>query len=244
MVLYPAIDLIGGQAVRLTQGEYDRVTVYESDPVKVACQFENQGAQYLHLVDLDGARDGTLSNLDTLRRILSATSLKAEVGGGIRDEARIATYLEAGASRVILGSVALKDPAFVGEMVKKYGAPRIVVGVDAKDGRVAVHGWKTVSQTSSLDFCSAMADLGVTQIVYTDIACDGALSGTNLEIYRTLRTALPQVDFTASGGITYYEELKVLSEMGLYGAILGKALYTGALDLEKALKITKEASPC
>ena len=235
MKIFPAIDLLGGQAVRLYQGSYDDVTVYESDPVKVARAFEAAGATHLHVVDLDGARDGTLANLETVKAIVSSTSLFVEVGGGIRDEARVKTYLDAGAMRVILGSVALRDPDLVGRLTEKYGADKIAVGVDARDGMVAVDGWKTVSRTPAVDFCRLMADKGVRSIIYTDISRDGALSGTNLPLYRTLQEALPEMHFTASGGITYYEELKTLSEMGVWGAILGKALYTGALDLTQAL---------
>lgn len=235
MELYPAIDLIGGQAVRLLQGSFEDVTVYDNDPVSVAKSFEAKGAKYLHLVDLDGAKYGTLANLETIKAIVSSTSLFVEVGGGIRDEARIQTYLDAGVGRVILGSIALRNPDFVASMIATYGEDKISVGVDAKDGMVAVDGWLTVSQTDSIHFCREMYALGVRHIIYTDIARDGALHGTNMEVYRTLRDALPNLNITASGGITFYDEITTLEEMGIYGAILGKALYTGAIDLEKAL---------
>ncbi len=243
MKLYPAIDLIGGQAVRLLQGSFEDVTVYNSDPVAVARSFEAAGAKYLHLVDLDGAKYGTLANLETIKQIVSSTSLFVEVGGGIRDEKRIKTYLEAGVGRVILGSIALRDPDFVSSMISTYGADKISVGVDAKDGMVAVDGWLTVSRTDGIAFCREMLSRGVRHIIYTDISRDGAMKGTNIEVYRTLRAALPDLDITASGGITFYDEITTLEEMGLYGAILGKALYTGTIDLKIALSLTGGKEP-
>ena len=216
MNIYPAIDLIGGQAVRLLQGSFENVTVYNSDPVSVARAFEAAGAKYLHLVDLDGAKYGTLANLETIKAIVASTSLFVEVGGGIRNEERIKTYLEAGVGRVILGSIALRDPDFVERMV-------------------AIDGWLTVSETNGIDFCKELYSRGVRHIIYTDIARDGAMQGTNMEVYRTLCKTLPELAVTASGGITFYAELKELTDMGLYGAILGKALYTGALELTQAL---------
>ena len=235
MNIYPAIDLIGGQAVRLLQGSFENVTVYNSDPVSVARAFEAAGAKYLHLVDLDGAKYGTLANLETIKAIVASTSLFVEVGGGIRNEERIKTYLEAGVGRVILGSIALRDPDFVERMVATYGSDKISVGVDAKDGMVAIDGWLTVSETNGIDFCKELYSRGVRHIIYTDIARDGAMQGTNMEVYRTLCKTLPELAVTASGGITFYAELKELTDMGLYGAILGKALYTGALELTQAL---------
>jgi phosphoribosylformimino-5-aminoimidazole carboxamide ribotide isomerase len=216
------------------------VTVYSDSPAEVAKSFEAAGAKNLHLVDLDGARDGTLANLQTIREVVSQTHLFIEVGGGIRDEARVKTYLDAGVGRVILGSVALRDPSFVERMVTRYGADKIAVGVDAREGMVAVDGWKTVSRTPAVDFCHEMQARGVRHIIYTDIAKDGAMGGTNLEVYRTLRAALPAMQWTASGGITYYDELRELDKLGIWGAILGKALYTGALDLREALKAVNE----
>jgi len=238
MNLFPAIDIIGRKVVRLTQGSYEDVTVYNDSPVDVAKSFEACGASCLHVVDLDGAKDGELSNFDVIRQVIAETGLYVEVGGGIRDEARIARYLEAGVGRVILGSVAVEKPEFVTEMAARYG-DRIAVGVDARDGFVAIHGWKTVSDVPSVDFCRRLRDNGVKTVIYTDISKDGAMSGTNLEIYRTLVT-IEGLDIVASGGITYYEELDALAEMGAAGAILGKSLYTGALDLKTALARVKE----
>jgi len=238
MNLFPAIDIIGRKVVRLTQGSYEDVTVYNDSPVDVAKSFEACGASCLHVVDLDGAKDGELSNFDVIRQVIAETGRLVEVGGGIRDEARIARYLEAGVGRVILGSVAVEKPEFVTEMAARYG-DRIAVGVDARDGFVAIHGWKTVSDVPSVDFCRRLRDNGVKTVIYTDISKDGAMSGTNLEIYRTLVT-IEGLDIVASGGITYYEELDALAEMGAAGAILGKSLYTGALDLKTALARVKE----
>lgn len=238
MKLFPAIDIIGQKVVRLTQGSYDDVTVYNDSPVAVAKSFEECGAICLHVVDLDGAKDGELSNFDVIRQVIAETGLFVEVGGGIRDEARISRYLEAGVGRVILGSVAVEKPEFVTEMAARYG-DKIAVGVDARDGFVAIHGWKTVSDVPSVDFCRKLRDNGVKTVIYTDISKDGAMSGTNLDIYRTLVT-IDGLDIVASGGITYYEELDALAEMGAAGAILGKSLYTGALDLKTALERVRE----
>ena len=237
MELYPAIDLKDHNVVRLTQGDYGRMTVYAEDPVKTAQNFAACGATNLHVVDLDGAKDGTLANFDTIQRILDATDLFVEVGGGIRDEARIRKYLEAGVSRVILGTMVVEDPAFVARMLGKYGN-QIAVGVDTKDGLVATHGWQTVSSIKGVDFCRKMRKHGLSTVIYTDIAKDGAMSGTNLSLYQELST-IEGLDIIASGGISYYEELSALAALDLYGAILGKSLYTGAIDLKKALELTR-----
>ncbi|MFA5561055.1 MAG: 1-(5-phosphoribosyl)-5-[(5-phosphoribosylamino)methylideneamino]imidazole-4-carboxamide isomerase [Eubacteriales bacterium] len=237
MDIYPAIDIINRQVVRLTRGDYDRVAVYDDRPVETALGFEACGATHLHVVDLDGAKDGTLSNFDVIRDIVAATNLFVEVGGGIRDEARICRYLEAGVGRVILGSVALENPAFLTDMLAKYGH-RLAVGVDARDGYVAIHGWRTLTDTPAIEFCRRLAELGVSDVIYTDIARDGAMQGTNLEVYRTL-ASLP-LRITASGGITYYDELEALCRMGISAAILGKSLYTGVLDLKTALERVRD----
>ena len=238
MKLYPAIDLRGGQVVRLTQGDYDRMTVYGADPCAQARAFLSAGAKYLHVVDLDGAKDGTLSNYDTIAALAEQGGLFIEVGGGIRTEERIEKYLSLGVGRCILGSVAVTDFDFTSRMLQKYGE-KIAVGVDAKDGYVAIHGWKEVSAEKGVDFCKRLADAGCRAIIYTDIACDGAMQGTNLTLYRQLQTEVPGVEFTASGGIASETELLELEQMGLAAAILGKSLYTGALDLKRCVELVQ-----
>ena len=221
-----------GQVVRLTQGDYDRMTVYGADPCAQARAFLSAGAKYLHVVDLDGAKDGTLSNYGTIAALAEQGGLFIEVGGGIRTEERIETYLSLGVGRCILGSVAVTDFDFTARMLQEYGE-KIAVGVDAKDGYVAIHGWKEVSAEKGVDFCKRLADAGCRAIIYTDIACDGAMQGTNLTLYRQLQAEVPGVEFTASGGIASEAELLELEQMGLAAAILGKSLYTGALDLKR-----------
>ena len=239
MQLFPAIDLRGGKVVRLTQGDYSRMTVYSEDPCAQAREFLAAGAKNLHVVDLDGAKDGTLSNYDTIAALAKQGGLYIEVGGGIRTEERIETYLSLGVGRCILGSVAVTDFDFTARMLKKYG-DKIAVGVDAKDGYVAIHGWKEVSAEPGVDFCKRLADAGCTAIIYTDIACDGAMQGTNLGLYRTLAKEVPSVAFTASGGISSEAELLELKKMGTAAAILGKSLYTGALDLARCVQLVQE----
>lgn len=239
MQLFPAIDLRGGQVVRLLQGDYDRMTVYGADPCAQARQFIAAGAKYLHVVDLDGAKDGALSNYDTIAALAKQGGLYIEVGGGIRTEERIQKYLDLGVGRCILGSVAVTDFDFTVRMLQTYG-DKIAVGVDARDGYVAIHGWKETSAERGADFCKRLAEAGCKAIIYTDIACDGAQRGTNLELYRQLVAEVPGVAFTASGGITYESELLQLDEMGVAAAILGKSLYTGTLDLKRCIEILEK----
>ena len=239
MKLFPAIDLRGGKVVRLTQGDYDRMTVYGEDPCAQARAFVAAGTKYLHVVDLDGAKDGTLSNYDAIAARAKQGGLFLEVGGGIRTEERIETYLSLGVGRCILGSAAVTDFDFTARMLQKYG-DKIAVGVDAKDGLVAIHGWKEVSAEKGVDFCKRLADAGCKAIIYTDIACDGAMQGTNLALYRQLQAAVPGVEFTASGGISSESELVELKQMGVAAAILGKSLYTGALDLKRCVQLVQE----
>ncbi len=234
MKIFPAIDLLGGKAVRLTKGDYDKSTVYSDDPAKVAQGFYDDGARYLHIVDLDGAKSGQTDNFDTVSRIINATGMYCEIGGGIRDLERIEKYLSAGVDRVILGTAAIKDPDFRREAVRRYG-DKIAVGVDAKDGFVAVAGWLETTEVKGVDFCKTLASEGVSSVIYTDISRDGMLSGTNLELYRELNK-IDGIEFTASGGITGIEELYTLKEMGTAAAILGKALYAGKLDLKKVIE--------
>ena len=239
MQLFPAIDLRGGQVVRLTQGDYDRMTVYGQDPCAQARSFVAAGAKNLHVVDLDGAKDGTLSNYDTIAALAKQGGLYIEVGGGIRTEERIEKYLSLGVGRCILGSVAVTDFAFTARMLQKYG-DKIAVGVDAKDGYVAIHGWKEVSAEPGVAFCKRLAEAGCTAIIYTDIACDGAMQGTNLSLYRQLAAQVPGVAFTASGGISSEAELLELQQMGTAAAILGKSLYTGALNLARCVQLVQD----
>ncbi len=233
MELFPAIDLIDGCVVRLVRGDYEQKTVYSKDPVSAACDFADAGARYLHVVDLDGARDGGTPNIEIVKSIVASSGLSVEVGGGIRSEEAIENYLDAGVLRVILGTAALEDREFLKKAVADYGW-RIAVGVDVKDGMVAVKGWKEVTETDCFSFCEDLRDTGVFTVICTDISKDGLLAGANLELYRELVKRFP-MDITASGGISTTDDIKKLRDLGLYGAIIGKALYTGTIDLKDAL---------
>lgn len=234
MQIFPAIDLRGGQVVRLYQGDYDQETVYGSDPCAYAREFIDAGAQYLHVVDLDGARDGTTANFDSIAAIAKQGGLYIEAGGGIRTEDRIRQYLDLGVGRCILGTVAVKDFAFTERMARTYG-DQIAVGVDARDGYVAVNGWKEISREKGVDFCRRLRDAGVKTVIYTDISRDGAGQGTNLELYREL-SGIEGLEITASGGVSSIEELRALERMGVRAAILGKALYSGRLNLRTVIE--------
>lgn len=234
MQIFPAIDLRGGQVVRLYQGDYDQETVYAADPCAVARGFLAAGARYLHVVDLDGARSGTAENLESIAALARQGGLFIEVGGGIRTQQRIEQYLELGVDRCILGTIAVKDFSFTKEMARRYGA-HIAVGVDARDGYVAVSGWEERTAERGVDFCRRLRDAGVGTVIYTDISRDGAEQGTNLPLYEEL-VKIEGLSITASGGISGLEELRRLRDMGVDAAILGKALYTGRLDLETVLK--------
>jgi len=238
MKIFPAIDLKDGKAVRLYQGDYDKVTVYGDDPVAVAKGFFDDGAKNLHVVDLDGAKDGSAANFEIVKKIIEQSGLSVQVGGGIRDEARILKYLELGAARVILGTIAVKDYGFLENMVKKYGG-KIAVGVDVKEEYVAVSGWKETTGAKGMEFCRKLADTGVETVIYTDISKDGALGGTNLEAYAEL-AEIKSLNVIASGGISYEDEILKLKEIGTYGAILGKAIYSGTLDLKKVISLGEE----
>ena len=236
MKIFPAIDLRNGKAVRLYQGDYDQMTVYSDSPVDVAKSFKAKGASCLHLVDLDGAKDGRLVNFETIKEIVEEVDMYVEVGGGIRDEERIKQYLELGVGRVILGTIAVKDPGFLEAMVTKYGE-NIAVGVDARDGFVAINGWKEITDRESFEFCRYLRDIGVRSIIYTDISRDGGLEGTNMEAYRKLQE-IEGLEVTASGGISFEEEITALRDVAA-AAILGKAIYSGKLDLERAVKLAE-----
>ena len=235
MILFPAIDLIDGKAVRLTKGDYAQMTVYSDDPVAVAKSFEAAGATHLHVVDLQGARDAGTPNFKTVEAIIQNTSLCVEIGGGIRDMQTVEKYLNTGAFRVILGTAALTDPDFLMQAVQAFG-DQIAVGADLRDGMVATHGWLETSHVSGYEFIENMQRIGVKVIICTDISKDGVLGGTNRELYQSLQEKFPDMMFTASGGISDIETVRRLSSMNMYGAILGKALYTGALDLGQALR--------
>ena len=234
MQIFPAIDLSGGQVVRLYQGDYDKMTVYGADPCAVARDFIDAGAKFLHVVDLDGAKDGTLANFESISAIAKQGGLYIEVGGGIRTEERIQQYLDLGVSRCILGTIAVKDFDFTARMAQKYG-DAIAVGVDARDGYVAINGWKELSTETGIEFCRRLHDASVKTVIYTDISRDGAEKGTNLELYREL-AKIEGLNITASGGVSSIEELRELPSIGTYAAILGKALYTGRLDLKTVIQ--------
>lgn len=234
MQIFPAIDLRGGQVVRLYQGDYDKMTVYGQDPCAAARSFLAAGAKYLHVVDLDGAKDGTLANFDSIAAIARQGGLYMEVGGGIRTEDRIKQYLDLGVGRCILGTIAVKDFDFTVRMARKYG-DKIAVGVDARDGFVAVSGWRELSEERGVDFCRRLFGAGVRTVIYTDISRDGAEAGTNLALYREL-AEIRGLNVTASGGVGSIAELKELQAIGTHAAILGKALYTGHLDLKTVIE--------
>ena len=237
MYIYPAIDLYGGKAVRLYKGNYAQMTVYSDDPVSVARDFAAAGASYIHLVDLEGAKIGKPANLDTIAKIVEATGLFAEVGGGIRDMETVDSYLSIGVSRVILGTAAVKDPVFLQAALDKYGE-KIAVGVDLKDGFVAIKGWTETSDLKTEDFFAKMQSLGVKTIICTDISRDGAMKGANRELYRELSSKFA-IDLIASGGVSSMEDVTALAEMKLHGAIIGEAYYIGAVDLKQAVEAAK-----
>ena len=238
MRIFPAIDLISGKAVRLFRGDYDKMTVYSDNPSGVARSFRQAGARYIHIVDLEGAKDGTPKNLEAIRDIIAASSLKAEVGGGIRSGETIEKYVAAGAARVILGTAALENKELLRMLVKEY-KELIAVGVDVRDGFVAIKGWKETSTVQCFDFMSELESIGVKTVICTDISKDGAMVGTNREMYKELCRRY-KMDITASGGVSSLEDIRALKETGLYGAIIGKALYTKDIDLHAAIEIAGE----
>lgn len=238
MNIFPAIDLIDGKAVRLVRGDYNQMTVYHNQPLTVAQNFASCGAKYLHVVDLEGARDGSTANLETVRSLISESGLFVEIGGGIRSMETVKTYMDAGASRVIIGTAAVTDPDFLDRALDAYG-DKIAVGVDIRDGMVAIKGWTEVSSLACFDFCELLERKGVSTVICTDISKDGLLSGTNLELYAEMAKRF-SLQITASGGVSTVEDVRTLARMKLYGAILGKALYTGDLDLRAALAAARE----
>jgi phosphoribosylformimino-5-aminoimidazole carboxamide ribotide isomerase len=233
MIIFPAIDIKDGNIVRLTYGDYQQMEVYDLAPTQALAGFEAAGAEAVHIVDLDGAKDGISANFQVIAPLLSQTRLLSQIGGGIRNLTSIKRYLQAGAGRVILGTAAIEDEDFLRQALKVYGE-RIAVGVDARDSRVAVAGWLQTTDIDSFDFCRYLADLGIRTVIYTDIACDGAMSGCNMSAYQRL-SGIRGLDIIASGGISSLLEIRQLKELGVYGAIVGKALYNGALDLSEVL---------
>lgn len=233
MIIYPAIDMKDQLCVRLTQGAYDRMTIYESDPVKVAKSWESKGAGILHLVDLDGARNGVRINEPVVRRILEGVDIPVQLGGGIRDTEGVRSLLEMGVGQVIIGTAALKNKPWIKKMIEDY-QDKIVVSIDAIKGLIATDGWETVSGIKAIDYIKELESFGLRRIVYTDIEKDGMLSGPNFQMYAELQRNV-SLEIIASGGITTIDDIKKLKEMGLYGAIIGKALYNGNLDLEEVL---------
>ncbi len=235
MKIFPAIDLYEGNAVRLFKGDYTRMTVYNDDPLAVARDFEAAGATCLHLVDLEGAKRGDTPNLETVKHIVQHTDLFTEIGGGIRSMDTVNAYLSAGVDRVILGTAAVCDPDFLREALAVWGE-RIAVGVDIRDGKVAIKGWTETAEKDAMDFCRELESLGVKTVICTDISRDGAMQGTNHTLYRTMREQLT-LDIVASGGVSSLADVETLAATGLYGAIIGKAYYTGAIDLRRAIEV-------
>ena len=234
MQIFPATDILGGKVVRLTKGDYNQVKIYADSPAEMALEFIKDGATNLHIVDLDGAKDGAPVNFEAIREAAKIKDLFIEVGGGIRDMKRVEDYLSLGVKRVILGTAAIRNYPFVEEAVKEFGNA-IAVGVDAKEGFVAVSGWQETTSVKSVEFCKKLRDTGVSTVIYTDISKDGMLSGTNLEVYGEL-SEIKGLDIVASGGITFVNEIEKLRDMNIYGAIVGKAIYEGRLSLKDALR--------
>ena len=237
MILFPAIDLYEKKAVRLYKGDYANMTVYSENPIEIAKDFEAKGCTHIHMVDLEGAKDGTTPNIAIVEQVARETSLFVEIGGGIRSMETVERYLRAGVQRVILGTAAVNDEAFLRAAVAKYGE-KIAVGADVKDGFIAIKGWLETSAIALEAFLEKMEDIGVRNIICTDISKDGAMRGTNLALYRQL-SAKFRLDITASGGVSAMDDIHQLRQMDLYGAIIGKAYYTGAIDLREALEAAK-----
>ena len=235
MYIYPAIDLYGGKAVRLYKGDYQNMTVYNDDPALVAADFQEKGATHLHLVDLEGAKDGGTPNLSVVSALAVRYSMFTEVGGGIRSMDTIKAYLDNGVDRVILGTAAVTDPVLLEQAVAGYGS-KIAVGIDIKDDRVAIKGWTEQSGFTCDAFFKKMQDIGISTVICTDISKDGAMQGTNLPLYKRLSETY-QMDIIASGGVSSMEDIKALRAMDIHGAIIGKAYHTGAVDLKEAIEV-------
>lgn len=237
MIIYPAIDLFDGKAVRLFKGDFAQMTVYSENPPEIAEDFKNKGATHIHVVDLEGAKSGETPNFETIIAIKEKTNLFCEVGGGIRTMETVNRYLSAGIDRVILGTAAVTEEGFVEECVQKYG-DKIAVGIDIKDGFVAIKGWTEKSSLTAMDFVKKMESVGVKTLICTDISKDGAMQGTNHALYRELMENF-NIQIIASGGVSSIDDVKRLSDANMYGAIIGKAYYTGAIDLAEAIEVVK-----
>ena len=237
MLIFPAIDLLDGKAVRLYKGDYSKVTVYNENPCAVALDFKKCGATAIHIVDLDGAKSGETPNLQTVCKIKNESGLFCEVGGGIRSMEVVKRYVDAGIDRVILGTAAVKDQEFLKAAVKEYGE-KIAVGVDIKDGFVAVSGWTESSSLEAFSFCETLEKIGVKTVICTDISKDGAMQGTNHKLYEELSKRF-DMQFIASGGVSDISDVERLAKTGMYGAIIGKAYYVGAIDLAQAVRVSK-----
>lgn len=239
MNIFPAIDLYEKKAVRLFKGDYNQMTIYNDNPLSVALDFQEKGAKFIHLVDLEGAKYGTTPNIDVIKNIVDNTDLFTEIGGGIRSIETVDAYLSAGLDRVIIGTAAVTDEAFLKTALKKYQTPgQIAVGIDLLDGFVAIKGWTEKSQYKAEEFFNKMSSLGVTTVICTDISKDGAMKGVNMSLYKELAEKY-SIDITASGGVTDINDIINLRKLDLYGAIIGKAYYTGAIDLREAIEVAK-----
>ena len=238
MNIFPAIDLKDKNVVRLLKGDYNKLTVYGSDPLATAKEFKSQGAEYLHVVDLDGAKTGVGTNREIILSLAKNSGLKVQTGGGIRTGETVEEYIKGGIFRVILGTASVKDPGFLKEMVKEFGSA-IAVGVDIADGYVAINGWTEKSDLEAFSFCDNLCNIGVKTIICTDISKDGAMKGTNRELYKELSDKFP-IDIIASGGVSALDDIEALTKLTLYGAIIGRALYNGAINLKEAIEISKE----
>ena len=234
MIIFPAIDMKDNKCVRLSQGDFDKIKVYSDKPVEMALEWERKGAEFLHLVDLDGAKSEGFVNKESIEDIVKNLSIPVQVGGGIRSEAKVEELLNLGVNRVIVGTMAIENRELLEKLVSKY-KEKIVVSIDAKDGKVATRGWKVVSSVDSLDLCKELEEIGVETIVYTDISKDGMLKGPNLDIYETL-SKKTSLNIIASGGISFMEDIKKLKSMNIYGGIIGKAFYDNLLDFEEVIK--------
>ena len=237
MNIFPAVDLFDGKAVRLLKGDYQKMTVYSENPLEIAKDFENSGAEFLHVVDLEGAKTGDTPNIGTIEKIVKNTSLFTEVGGGIRTLETVEKYINIGVKRVILGTAAVNDEKFLISAVKKYGE-KIAVGIDIKDGFVAIKGWTDLSKFTPFEFCEKMQNIGVKTVICTDVSKDGAMQGTNVGLYKEMSEKF-NINIIASGGVSSIDDIKRLKNLEIYGTIIGKAYYTKAISLAEAIEVAK-----
>lgn len=238
MIILPAIDIKDNKCVRLSQGDFSKMKIYSSDPLEMALKWQNEGATYLHLVDLDGSKDENLVNQKSIENIIKGVNIQVQIGGGIRSEKKVKKLLELGASRVILGTVAVENIELLDRLISICGNDKIVVSIDAKNGKVATRGWEVISEIDSVILCKRLEEIGVKTIVYTDISKDGMLEGPNFSIYKELKEKT-NLDIIASGGISFVEDIKTLKEMDLYGAIIGKAFYDKLLTFKEVIECLK-----